>query len=105
MTVAQIADAYHTTTTIVQNFRTSYASNGLEAIIRRKKRETPPVPTKVTGDIEEHIVALACVSPPKGYECWTVRLLADKCVEWDYVESLSHMPVARVLKKTNLSII
>lgn len=99
MTVAQIADAYHTTPTTVQNVRTSYANNGLEAIIYRKKRETPPVPAKVTGDVEAHIVALACSEPPEGYERWTVRLLADKCVELNYVESLSHMTVSRVLKK------
>ena len=104
MTVAQIADAYHTTATTVQNVRTSYANNGLEATIYRKKRETPPVPAKVTGDVEAHIIALACSEPPEGYERWTVRLIADKCVELNYVESLSHMTVSRVLKKTNLSL-
>ena len=104
MTVAQIADVYHTTPTIVQNVRTSYINNGLEATIYRKKRKTPPVPAKVTGDVEAHIIALACSDPPEGYERWTVRLLADKCVELKYVESLSHMTVSRVLKKTNLSL-
>ncbi|HHT96081.1 MAG TPA: helix-turn-helix domain-containing protein [Clostridia bacterium] len=99
MTVSQITDAYYTTATTVQNVRTSYANNGLEATIRRKKRETPLVPLKVTGDVEAHIVSLACGSSSEGYECWTVHLLADKCVELDYVESLSHMTVARVLKK------
>ena len=104
MTVAQIADVYHTTPTTVQNVRTSYVNIGLEATIYRKKRETPPVPAKVTGDVEAHIIALACSNPPEGYERWTVRLLADKCVELDYVDSLSHMTVSRVLKKTNLSL-
>ena len=104
MTVAQIAEAYHTTATTVQNVRTSYANVGLEATINRKKRSTPPVPAKVTGDIEAHIVALACSEPPEGYEKWSLRLLADKCVELNYTESLSHMTVARVLKKTNLSL-
>ncbi len=104
MTVAQIADVYHTTPTTVQNVRTSYINNGLEATIYRKKRKTPPVPAKVTGDVEAHIIALACSDPPEGYERWTVRLLADKCVELKYVESLSHMTVSRVLKKTNLSL-
>ena len=104
MTVAQIADVYHTTPTTVQNVRTSYVNIGLEATIYRKKRETPPVPAKFTGDVEAHIIALACSDPPEGYERWTVRLLADKCVELDYVDSLSHMTVSRVLKKTNLSL-
>ena len=104
MTVAEIAETYHTTPTTVQNVRTSYANNGLEATIARKKRETPPVPPKVTGDVEAHIIALACGDPPEGYEKWTLRLLADKCVELNYAESLSHMTVSRILKKTNLSL-
>lgn len=99
MTVAEIAETYHTTPTTVQNVRTSYANNGLETTIARKKRETPPVPPKVTGDVEVHIIALACGDPPEGYEKWTLRLLADKCVELNYAESLSHMTVSRILKK------
>lgn len=104
MTVAEIANVFNTTPTTVQNVRTSYANNGLETTINRKKRETPPVPPKVTGDVEAHIIALACSEPPEGYSRWTVRLLADKCVELNYAESLSHMTVSRVLKKTNLSL-
>ena len=104
MTVAEIAEAYHTTPTTVQTVRTSYANNGLEATVARKKRETPPVPPKVTGDVEAHIIALACGDPPEGYNKWTLRLLADKCVELNYAKSLSHMTVSRILKKTNLSL-
>ena len=104
MTVAEIAKAYHTTPTTVQNVRTSYANNGLDATINRKKRTTPPVPPKVTGDVEAHIIALACGEPSEGYSKWTLRLLAEKCVELNYAESLSHVTVSRVLKKTNLSL-
>lgn len=104
MTVAEIAAAYHTTPTTVQNVRTSYATNGLEPTVKRKKRSTPPVPPKVTGDVEAHIIALACGDPPEGYSKWTLRLLADKCVELNYAKSLSHVTVSRVLKKTNLSL-
>ena len=104
MTVAEIAEAYHTTPTTVQKVRTAYATNGLEATVNRKKRTTPPVPPKVTGDVEAHIIALACSDPPEGYSKWTLRLLADKCVELNYAESLSHVTVSRVLKKTNLSL-
>ncbi len=104
MTVAKIAETYHTTPTTVQNVRTSYANNGLATTLSRKKRATPPVAPKVTGDVEAHIIALACGNPPEGYEKWTLRLLADKCVELNYAESLSHMTVARILKKTNISL-
>jgi len=99
LTVAEIANIYHTTATTVQNVRTSFATNGLDATINRKKRETPPVPAKITGEIEAKIIAMACGEPPDGYEKWTVRLIADKCVELNYIDSISHMTVQRVLKK------
>ena len=101
MTVQEVAAIYHTTPTTVQNVRTSYAEKGLDATLHRKKRETPPVPAKVTGDVEARIIALACSAPPKGYESWTLRLLADRIVELNILESVSHTTVDRVLKKTN----
>lgn len=103
MTVSEIAESFHTTPTTVQTVRTSYCEKGLAATLNRKKRETPPVPAKVTGDVEAHIIALACGTPPEGYSKWTLRLLADKTVELGYVEEISHVTVSRILKKTNLS--
>ena len=99
MTVSEISKAYHTTPTTVQNVRTSYCEKGLEATIRRKKRETPPVPAKVTVEVEAHVIALACGEPPEGYSRWTLRLLADKTVELGYIESISHVTISTILKK------
>ena len=104
MTVSEISKVYHTTPTTVKNVRTSYCEKGLEATISRKKRETPPVPAKVTGEVEAHVIALACSEPPEGYSKWTLRLLADKTVELGYIESISHVTVSTILKKTNLSL-
>ena len=104
MTVSEIANAYRTTPTTVQTVRTSYCKKGLEATINRKKRETPPIPAKVTGEVKAHIIALACGQPPEGYSRWTLRLLADKTVELGYIESISHVTVSNILKKTNLSL-
>ena len=101
MTVSEIADAYHTTPTTVQTVRTE---KGHEATIHRKKRETPPVPAKVTGEVEAHVIALACGQPPEGYSRWTLRLLADRTVELGYIDSISHVTVSNILKKTNLSL-
>ena len=105
MTVSEISKAYHTTPTTVQNVRTSYCEKGLEATINRKKRETPPIPAKVTGEVEAHVIALACGEPPEGYSKWTLRLLANKTVELGYIDSISHVTVSTILKKTNLSLI
>ena len=105
MTVSEISKAYHTTPTTVQTVRTSYCEKGLEATINRKKRETPPVRAKVTGEVEAHVIALACGEPPEGYSRWTLRLLADKTVELGYIESISHVTISTILKKMNLSLI
>ena len=99
MTVAEITEAYHTTHTTVQTVRSTYAEKGLEAVLIRKKRETPPVAAKVTGEVEAHIIALACGDPPEGYSKWTLRLLADRSVELGYIDFISHMTVSRILKK------
>jgi hypothetical protein len=75
-----------------------WASGDLKMFLRRKKRETPPVPAKITGEVEARIIALACSKPPEGFSTWTLRLLADTCVELQYVDTLSHMTVSRLLK-------
>jgi hypothetical protein len=77
----------------------------IEEFLSRKKRETPPIEPKITGDVEARIIALACSEPPEGYARWTVMLLANKVVELNYIDNISHMSVHRVLKKTNLSLI
>ena len=104
MTISEIANAYHTTPSTVQNVRASYCAKGLQATITRKKRETPPVPQKVTGEVEAHVIALACSKPPEGYSTWTLRLLADRTVELGYIDSISHVTVSKILKKMNLSL-
>ena len=89
----------------MQKVRTSYCEKGLEATINRKKRETPPVPAKVTVEVEAHVVALACGEPPEGYSKWTLRLLADKTVELGYIDFISHVTISTILIKTNSSLI
>ena len=58
---------------------------------------------KADGDFEAHIVALSCSRPPEGFKRWSLRLLADKAVELDYIDSISYETVRRVLKKTKLN--
>ena len=72
--------------------------------IKRKKRETPPVPAKIDGSVEAHIIAIACSNPPAGYGRWTLRLIADRMVELDYIDAISHTAVGKTLKKTGLSL-
>ena len=59
---------------------------------------------KADGDLEAHLIALSCSAVPEGHQRWTLRLLADKAVELNYVDSISYETVRRVLKKTSLSL-
>ena len=89
----------------VINVRRDFAENGFEAAITRKKRETPPIPGKVTGEVEAYIIATACSVAPEGKTRWTQQMLADKIVLDGLVESISGETVRLVLKKHSLSLI
>lgn len=96
---AEIAKIYHVNQQTVHAIRKRYAENGLSAAVERKKRETPPVEPKITGEVEAKIIALSCSSPPEGRSRWSLRLIADKAVELNYIDSISHEAVGRLLKK------
>ena len=89
--------------TVYVILRDYHNSEDIHNFLTRKKRETPPVPTKITGETEAHIIALACSEPPDGYARWSLRLLAEKAVELDFIDSISPMTVQRLLKKRNTS--
>jgi putative transposase len=85
----------------VCNVRHRYLSGGLRAALYDKPR--PGGKPKITGEVEAHLIALACSDPPAGRARWTLRLLADRLVELELIESISHVAVGEVLKKTNSS--
>ena len=74
-----------------------YQVRGIECIYR-KKRATPPVDGKITGEVEAHLIALACHAPPEGYCRWTLRLLSERMVQMNYIDSISHTSVGKVLR-------
>jgi hypothetical protein len=59
---------------------------------------------KADGDFEAHLIALSCSDPPEGFARWSLRLLADKVVELEYINSISHEAIRRILKKTKSSL-
>lgn len=86
----------------INRIKKQFIEDGLDACLRR--RPTSRVyERKVDGDTESKLVTLCCSSPPEGHSQWSFRLLADKMVELEYVDNISHETVRRVLKKTNLS--
>ena len=100
--IAQRLDVSRQTVNDVK--RDFMAAENISAFLQRKKRITPPVKPKLTGELEARIIALSCSEVPQGYAKWTLQLLANKCVELNYVNALSHMTVSRLLKKHNLNL-
>ena len=95
--VAQIVGVTYQTTS---NWTACYQASGL-AFLTDKPR--PGRPRVIDGLQKAKITALACSEPPTGYARWSLRLLADKAVELEVVESVSYGEVRRILKKTNSS--
>jgi hypothetical protein len=75
---------------------------GIDAALHRDKGSRI-YERKIDGDVEAKLIAISCSEPPKGYAKWSLRMLADKMVELQYIDSISHVSVEKVLKKTNLN--
>ena len=75
-----------------------YTTKGLK-VLSDERRSGRPI--QIDGEQRAKITALACSEPPEGYARWSLRLLADKVIELEYCEHISHTEVADILKKTN----
>jgi hypothetical protein len=75
------------------------------ATISRKKRDRPPVPSPVTGEVEARLIAMACSQPPQGYARWSLRLLEKHVALVEDIPDLDHSTIGRVLKKRNCVLI
>ena len=95
---AFISEALDVGTTTVERIRRNFSEKGLAKAINRKKPERD-YERLIDGEAEAHLVRLACSKPPKGRGRWTMQLLADRMVELDYVDSVSHETVRQALKK------
>ena len=76
----------------------------VEEGIGRKKRATPAVEPKVTGDVEARVIALACSQPPPGRQRWTLRLLEKHVLLTEGIPPLDHSTIGRVLKRGRLNL-
>jgi putative transposase len=97
-----IAEALNVSKSTVSRIRTRYCESGLDFALHEKAR--CGAPHKIDGRIEAQLTLLACSEPPDGRSKWTVRLLTDRLVEMEVVDSISHMSVQRLLKKMKLSL-
>ena len=96
----RICEALDTNVSMVATVRATLVEKGLDAVLTRKKRATPPVPPIFDGEAQAKLTALACSQPPEGFARWTIRLLAEKVVERKIVDAVHFNTVGRALKKT-----
>jgi hypothetical protein len=97
----QILNALDTNLSMVSRTREKFVTEGLDAVLTRKKRETPPTPAIFDGEAQAKLTALACSEPPPGFARWTIRLLAEHVVERRIVDAAHFNTVGRALKKMN----
>ena len=96
-----IAEACQVTVRTVENIRKRLVLEGLDSALSRKQQVRLSRHKILDGEKEAKVVALCCGAAPSGHARWTLRLLAERVVELDIVESISHETVRRCLKKTS----
>jgi hypothetical protein len=101
-TDAAIAVAVEVNPATVARVRMRYVAAGLDAAVYRKP-SAREYRRRLDGEQEAHLVALACSAPPEGRKRWTLRLLAERLVELELVESVSYETVRQALKQTSSS--
>jgi transposase len=98
----RIAEALDTSRMTVQRVRQQFVREGLDATLHRK-RPTGRQYRKLDGKQEGQLIAIACSPAPEGRSRWTMKLLAERLVELEVVESIDPATVCRTLQKTSLS--
>lgn len=99
-TDSKIAEAYGCRSKTVENVRQSLVTEGFRITLDGKKRTDPPIPKKLDGEQEAHIIATRLGPAPKGFSHWSLRLLTGHIIELGIVESISHETLRQTLKKT-----
>ncbi len=95
---AEIAALLAVSLSTIHRIRQQFQNEGLAATLEDKPRSGRP--KRFSGRDAATITALACSTPPEGHARWSLRLLADKVVELEYIESISYVTVFNILKKT-----
>ena len=97
-TYTAVSQILKVTIPTLSGWAAKYQESGLQ-VLQDQPREGRPI--EISGEQRAKITALACSEPPEGYARWSLRLLADKAVELEYCEHISHAEVRKILKKTN----
>jgi len=102
LTNKEIARVLNVSIKKIDRIKKRFVKEGLDIALSGRKANRI-YEKKAGGDFEAHLIALSCSDPPQGFNRWSLRLLADKVVELDYIDHISHETIRRVLKKTKSS--
>lgn len=97
----EVVEICETSISTVERTRRRFVEEGLEAALCPYRTGGRTYQRKLDGDQEAKLIAIACSEPPEGRARWSLRLLADRMVELEYVDELCHETVRQTLKKTN----
>jgi hypothetical protein len=100
----KIAEAFECTTRSLESWRKQTVEHGPTSLLERKPRDKPAKMPKLDGENMARLTKLACSRAPKGHSRWTLRLLAEKLVELEIVDDISHETVRRALKKRSKAV-
>jgi len=100
--VRETAELFGISPNTVNNVRKLYVTEGFDAAIERKTRITAPMISKITGDFEAQVIATALSPAPKGRARWTLRLLAEHCMEKKYLVTISHVSIGEMLNSNQV---
>ena len=95
----KISEAFNCRTKTIENIRQRFVNQGFQETLDGKTRKEPSIPKLLDGKQEARIIATRLGSAPDGYSNWSLRLLAQKVVELEIVDDISHETVRQVLKK------
>lgn len=98
-----VAGVLRVSTRKIERVKKRFVEEGLETALGSNQGRRLEYERKADGEFEARLTALACSEPPEGFARWSLRLLADKAVELEYIDSVSYETVRRTLKKTSLS--
>ena len=99
LTELQVSQSCGVSTKTVQRVRKRCVLEGLDIAVNSKFNGIAR-PRKLQGEQQAQLATLACSAPPEGRSRWTLQLLADRMVELEYVDAISHQTIGRELKKT-----
>jgi transposase len=99
----EIAEALDVGLSTIIRVRRRFVTESLESALHPRPRPPQPDKVKIQGEVEEHLIRLACSDPPAGRCCWTLQLLAERLIALGCFPNVSRETVRQALKKTRMA--